>query len=385
MGGGITWSRLPGGHTSSLGMTTRSTGTAEVGQPDADWASPSHVHIAFLMLSLFLGVYLCYLIALPFLPSLSWAIGLSVLATPLQKRLETKLGHPGLCALVCTSLLGLVVVVPTTLSVQQLIFQASNGATLMEQKIESGEWRQEFSSYPKLAAAVKQIEKRLDLPGSAKMIASSISGVTMSILRGSVYQLIEFGLTFYLLFFLLRDRELILKTLDQVSPLTVSQMAAMVRRVNDTICATVYGSFVIAALQGTVFGITFWFLGLPAPLLWGLIMACLALAPLAGAILVWGPAAVFLAVEGSWGKAISLVILGLFVIIVVDNLLRPVLVGKRIQTHTVLVFISVVGGILLFGPSGVLLGPITLTVTQVLLELNSETAKVALQDRNTQR
>jgi predicted PurR-regulated permease PerM len=97
-------------------------------------------------------------------------------------------------------------------------------------------------------------------------------------------------------------------------------------------------------------------------------MACLALAPVAGAVLVWGPAVVFLVLEGHWGKAFVLVTLGVLAIVIVDNLLRPVLVGKQLQTHTVLVFISVVGGMMLYGPSGTLLGPIVLTVTQVLLE-----------------
>ena len=107
-----------------------------------------------------------------------------------------------------------------------------------------------------------------------------------------------------------------------------------------------------------------------------MIMAFLALAPIAGAILVWGPAAAFLAMEGSWGKAALLVASGIFVIVAIDNLLRPALVGKRLQIHTVPVFISVVGGMLIFGPSGLLLGPIVLTVTQVLLELNNQKSKM---------
>ncbi len=363
-------------------MTRVPTAKENIAKVDSDWASPSHLHIALALLSTLIGAYLCYLIALPFLPALSWAIGLSVLATPLQKWLEAKLGHPGLCALACTSILGLVVVVPATFALEQLVFQAASGATLMEQKIESGEWRRDFSSHPKFASAVEQIEKRMDLPAGAKLVAATTSGLAMSFVRGSFYQIIDFGLTFYLLFFLLRDRILILQTLCQYSPLNPTQMADMIRRVNDTIVATVYGSFVVAAIQGTVLGVTFGVLGLPAPFLWGVIMAGLALAPIAGAFLVWGPAAVFLAAEGNWGEAISLVILGVFVIVVVDNFLRPVLVGKRLNTHAVLVFMSVVGGILLFGPSGVLLGPIVLTVTQVLLEVNNAKSKAASPDLN---
>lgn len=349
-------------------MISSPNGGGDARERDADWASPRHIHTAFFLYATLLGSYLCYLIALPFVPSVTWAIGLAVLATPVQKWLEAKFQRPGLCALATTCLLGLVVVVPASLAIQQLASQAANGAVLVVEKLESGEWRQDFSSRPRLASAIEQLEQRLDLSEVAKMLSEAISGITMSILKNSVYQLIDLFLTFYLLFFLLRDRDAILSGLCRFSPLTGRQMSVLYNRVKDTIDATVYGSFIVAGIQGIMLGGTFWFLGLPAPFLWGLVMACLALAPVAGAVLVWGPAAGFLVLEGSWGKAIALVVLGVLAIVIVDNLLRPVLVGKRLQTHTVLVFISVVGGMIVYGPSGVLLGPIVLTVTQVLLE-----------------
>lgn len=242
---------------------------------DSDWASPSNVHIAFLLLATLLGTYLCYLLALPFLPSLVWAIGLAVLAAPYQNWLETKVGHPGISSFICTSLLGLLVVIPVTFAIQQLALQASTGAMLMEAKMESGEWRQLFSSQPKLASLMEQLGMQMDLPGISKTLATSISSTTMSLLKGSVYQILDFGLTFYFLFFLLRDRALAKETLCKFSPLTIPQMAMLVQRVNETICATVYGSFVVAAVQGVALGATFWSLGLPAPFLWGVIMAFL--------------------------------------------------------------------------------------------------------------
>lgn len=97
-------------------------------------------------------------------------------------------------------------------------------------------------------------------------------------------------------------------------------------------------------------------------------MALLAVVPVLGAFVVWIPAALYLLLEGSWGKALILALWGGLVVGTVDNLLRPVLVGKRLKLHTVLVFMSVVGGIMLFGPAGLILGPIILTVTFVLLE-----------------
>jgi predicted PurR-regulated permease PerM len=95
----------------------------------------------------------------------------------------------------------------------------------------------------------------------------------------------------------------------------------------------------------------------------------LAVVPVLGAFVVWIPAALFLAMEGSWDKALALTLWGMFVVGTIDNLLRPVLVGNRLKLHTVLAFISVVGGLMLFGSSGIILGPITLTITLVLLEI----------------
>ena len=139
-------------------------------------------------------------------------------------------------------------------------------------------------------------------------------------------------------------------------------------RVGDTIYATIYGTLAVSAVQGLLGGLMFWWLGLPAPLFWGVVMALLAVVPVLGAFVVWIPAALFLAMEGSWGKAIILAVWGGVVVGSIDNLLRPVLVGKRLQLHTVFVFISVVGGLLVFGASGLILGPVVLTITTVLLE-----------------
>lgn len=105
------------------------------------------------------------------------------------------------------------------------------------------------------------------------------------------------------------------------------------------------------------------------PLLWGVVMAILAVVPMLGAFIVWIPAALFLALEGSWGKALILTLWGMLIVGTIDNLLRPVLVGSRLKLHTVLAFISVVGGLMLFGPAGLILGPVALAITTVLLEV----------------
>lgn len=152
-------------------------------------------------------------------------------------------------------------------------------------------------------------------------------------------------------------------------PLSAEETDKVFGRVDDSVQATIFGTVVVALVQGTLGGLMFWWLGLPAPLLWGSVMALLAIVPIFGAFIVWIPAAVFLALEGSWDKALILTAWGGIVIALVDNLLYPILVKDRLRLHTVPVFIALVGGIAVFGAAGIVLGPVTLAVAVALVEI----------------
>ncbi len=158
-------------------------------------------------------------------------------------------------------------------------------------------------------------------------------------------------------------------SLLNLSPLSESEMRDIAVRAADTIHATFYGTIVCAAVQGTLGGLMFWWLGLPAPLLWGIIMGLLAVVPLFGAFVVWIPAAALLALDGDWGKALLLTAWGSVVVGGIDNVLYPMLVGNRLRLHTVPAFVAVVGGLVVFGASGVILGPLAVTITLSLLEI----------------
>ena len=136
--------------------------------------------------------------------------------------------------------------------------------------------------------------------------------------------------------------------------------------------ATIYGTFVVAVVQGALGGLMFWWLGLPAPLLWGIVMGLLAVVPVLGAFIIWIPAAIFLFLNGSAEKALLLTVWGGVVVGGIDNLLYPMLVGKRLKMHTVLAFISIVGGLIVLGPSGLIAGPVIFTITRLLLEVWSK-------------
>ena len=335
----------------------------------SDWASPGHMRTMVLIAVTVIGVYSCYLMAAPFMPAITAAFALAVLFTPLQAWLERKLKNASFAAILSVFAIAMIVVVPATFVLQRLVLQAASGAAIVQTKVESGEWRRALAKQPTLAPIAEKIEAELDLPGAIKAFTSWLTTSMGSLVKGSLLQAIGLTITFYLLFFFLRDRQLVLDAIRSLSPMRASEMSALFKRVGDTIYATIYGTLAVAGVQGLLGGLMFWFLGLQAAFLWGLVMALLAVVPVLGAFVVWIPAALFLALEGSWGKALILTLWGLLVVGTVDNLLRPVLVGNRLKLHTVLAFLSVVGGLLVFGASGLILGPVLLTVTMVLFEV----------------
>ena len=336
---------------------------------DLDWGSSDHVQTLVLMLLTTLGIYLCYQMALPFLSVLVWALTLAVMFTPLQRWLESKLKTPNLAALISILFIGLIIITPTLLIGEQLLTQVVKGSQLVETKLNSGEWRRMFEAQPQLATIVTKVDQYVNFPDMLKTLNTKLGDAAGALVKGSIFQVIGLVLVFYMLFFLLRDRHWAIKSIASLSPLSKAEMDKLFNRVGDIIHAIVYGTFAIAAIQGTLGGLMFWWLDLPAPFLWGLVMSFLAIVPMLGASIVWVPAALFFALEGNWGSALLLTLWGMLIVGTIDNLLRPVFVGNRLKMHTILIFISVIGGLLKFGPAGIILGPVTLAVTVTLLEI----------------
>lgn len=316
-----------------------------------------------------LGLYVCYLLALPFLGPLTWAVVLSILIVPVHRRLENRLRYPSVAALTSTIAAALVVAVPVLFVAQQLIGEAAHAAVFIEKTLRSSAWREAINDSPRLSAIADWIEQRLDLAGAAANLAAWLTGRSTSFLRASATQLLGFVLTFYFLFFLLRDRAGILRMLGALSPLNPAESQLLGNRFAETVDATIFGVIIIAAIQGTLGGLMFWWLGLPLPVVWGLVMGLLAIVPVLGAFVVWIPASLFLALDGSWGKAIILAAWGGLIVAGIDNLLYPMLVGNRLKLHTIPALVGAIGGILLFGASGLVLGPAAIVLTWTLVDI----------------
>jgi predicted PurR-regulated permease PerM len=188
---------------------------------------------------------------------------------------------------------------------------------------------------------------------------------------------IGLGVMMYLTFFLLRDGNALSRRIGEAVPLPAEMRHRLYDKFLTVVRATIKGSFVVAAIQGAIGGLVLWALGVHAALLWGVLMAFLSLLPAVGAGFVWVPIALYLTFTGDVGKAIALTLAGLFIIGLVDNLLRPILVGKDARLPDYIVLISTLGGISLFGFNGIILGPLIAAMFLSAWDISVEERKVA--------
>lgn len=322
-----------------------------------------------LALGLVLGAVLCYLLAVPFLAAIVWSVTLAILFSPLDARIGKRIRSPGLSAAATVAIMAIIVVVPGILVAGTLLNEAVRSATVINALIDAQSWTRAMEAHPRLAPVLQWISERLDIPDLVKALASWLAGLSGSVVRASFSGVVSLFLTFYFLFYLLRDRSEAIAVIEENLPFSESEFGTVADRVVDTIFATVLGTAAVAALQGGLGGAMFWWLGLPAPVLWGVLMGLLAVVPFLGAFVIWAPTAAFLAVSGNYSSAIILAVWGTIVVGLVDNIVYPMLVGNKLKMHTVPSFIAVVGGLMLLGAPGVVLGPLIVAVSLTLIEI----------------
>lgn len=333
------------------------------------WLSRERTLALVLIAATALALYLCYRLARPLLPALAWALALAVVAHPVYQWLARRVPRADLAAGLAVAVVAIVIIGPALFVTHQLTREVAAGMERLQNEAAAGHWRAVTERNPRLAPVLHWLERHIDLRREAQRVSASVTERVPSLVTGSLWAVAELLITLFFLFYFFRDRRAALQALCSLVPLSDAETNAVLTRVAETIYATLYGTVVVAAVQGTLGGLMFWWLGLPAPLVWGTVMALLAIIPVLGPFVVWIPAAVFLALEGSWGKALILTLWGGIVVALIDNLLYPVLVGTRLRLHTVPVFIAILGGLAVFGASGLILGPVILAVTIALLDV----------------
>src|SRR5947207_3353668 len=294
--------------------------------------------------------YLLYLLFSPFLTPLAWAAILAALFHSPYRRLEARWGRTRAAA-ACTAAVTIVIVVPVALVTTAFVQEATLAVSSVDLSVQTEGFARLQRIWMRIQASrlggnLGDLED-LVRQGTA-WIAGLVAGQAGAVLRNLVLIIVDLIVMLFAVFFFFRDGDEIMAVLRRALPFEAEQSERMITQAGDLIHASVIAGFVVAALQGALGGITFALLGLGAPVFWGVVMAFFSLLPI-GAGIVWAPAATWLLLTGSVGRGVTLIVVGVFVIGLVDNLLRPLLLSGRTQLNGLLVFVSLLGGISAFG------------------------------------
>ena len=297
-----------------------------------------------------------------------WGVILAILFAPLHRKLLRRMPRRTNLAALCTLGLCLVVVILPMTAITISLIQET---TAVYERVRSGQLnfgmylQQVISALPDWA--VNLLDKlnltsfadvQTKLSSVAVQASQFVATQALSIGQNTLEFVVSFGLMLYLLFFLLRDGTSLARRIGQATPLDESHKQQLVEKFTTVIRATVKGNIVVAASQGALGGLMFWFLGIQGPVLWGVLMAFLSLLPAVGAGLIWVPVAIYFLATGAVWQGLTLTAFGVCVIGLVDNVLRPILVGKDTKMPDYVVLISTLGGMALFGLTGFVIGPV---------------------------
>jgi predicted PurR-regulated permease PerM len=307
-------------------------------------------------------------ILLPYSGAVFWGVVLAILFAPLYRRLLTATKQkPTVAALLTLLSIVVMVILPLSLITASLVREAAAVYSMI------GSGHIDFGAYfRQIIGALPQwlisLLERFDLTNLATL-QQKLSAVAAEISQTAAKQVISIGsktfdflvsltIMLYLLFFLLRDGNVLTARIRSAVPLSRKYKQRLFNNFTTVIRATVKGNVLVAIAQGALGGLIFWFLGVQAPLLWAVVMAFLSLLPAVGAAIVWAPVAVYFLGTGAVWQGVVLIAFGVLVIGLVDNVLRPVLVGKDTKMPDYVVLLSTIGGMALFGLTGFVIGPV---------------------------
>jgi len=304
----------------------------------------------------------------PFFGAVLWGTILAILFFPLYRRLLKSMAHRRTLAAVVTVLIVLLLVIVPLILIGAMLLQE---ALSVYERFQSGELNPGQYFLQLLDSLPKWVTDLLERFGLTNF-ASIQENLSANLLKGTQFVaakafnigqntfdfVVNLCIVLYLLFFLLRDGEDLTRRIRMAVPLRTNQKSQLFNRFTTVIRATVKGNVVVAIAQGGLGGLAFWFLGVHAPVLWGVVMAFLSLLPAIGSALVWVPVAIYFLLTGALWKGISLIAFGVFVIGLVDNILRQILVGKDTKMPDYVVLIATLGGMAIFGINGFVIGPL---------------------------
>lgn len=328
-----------------------------------------------------LVLYFVYRIFEPFLMPLFLAVIFSCLTFPAFLWMEQRLGgRPVLAALATCLGITLVIGVPFVGLLFMLASEASQAYQQIQDFLDAGQVQQmlDVRQQPYLGWVVTQLDQyvdlgQIDILGSMGSFLESVSlgalRQSSAVVSGVAHLFTSFLIMIFTMFFLFRDGHKLVAQVREWSPLSEDYESRIVEKFQEVSTATVFGSLLTAIAQGVAGGLSFFIVGIPNVLFWGSMTALFSLVPLVGTAVVWLPWALYLFASGSSGRGIALVALSIVLVGGIDNLVRPLLIEGRTRMHTMLVFLSIMGGISYFGIAGMIVGPIMVALGLTFLEL----------------
>ncbi len=341
---------------------------------EAETSKGTQVRWVALLAATLIALYLCWAMLQPFIEVLLWAVVLVIVFYPVHKRIEARMNGSGWSAVVSTLLVIVTILVPLTLITYAVVRELTGFAQGLQGNVESlldpnspttGRYLRWLGQY----VDIEQWRSQEFIVERLRILSSQIASRTLGFVGGLLGVVVEVFFVIFTMYYLFRDGDRLRAALRFSLPLEGAKASEIIERTREVISASVYGVLVIATIQGALGGLIFFALGLPSPLLWGVVMMFFSMIPMAGAFIVWVPAAIYLLLTGSYVKAVILIAFGALVIGSVDNFLRPKLVGERTRLHELLIFFSVLGGLQVFGVLGLVLGPAVVAITLALLDI----------------
>ena len=333
-------------------------------------------NISFFLVFIAIVVLFVYVIRF-FAAPLFYAILIAAFSYPLYQWIVKKLnGRERLAAFLSILLLFVFVLIPLTIIGVLLIRDSFVLYSTAQSYV--GQWvgyvTENFSKLEYLLPqAVREQLAVIDWKSSAVQAVQTVTNFVFTQLQNLTKNAVGVvGMIFimlYSLFYLYKDGPRWVQKLIEYSPLDDGDERLFIKKFITTAKATLLGTLAIGAVQGILGALAFWVLGITAPIFWGLVIMLLSIVPVIGAFIVWVPVVIVLMIQGSWVAAIFLALYGLFVIGLADNFLRPVLVGSRTKIHPLLILLSTLGGIAIFGFTGIILGPIIAALFLTVLEI----------------
>ena len=340
---------------------------ADANRPGYRFDAPVLRDRAFLVLVVAVSLAFAWILW-PLAGAIFWGTIIAILFTPVNRRLRASLGgRRGVAALVTLAIVVIIVILPL-LFVGALLVEEASGLYARARSGEIDLGKSLDRILDALPAWAVSLLARFDLTTRAAVEErlSSVLGRAAQLLAAQAIDIgqstfdwvVSLFVMLYLLFFLLRDGAVLAARIRAAAPLAEAHQRALIERFTIVTRATLKGSLVVALVQGALGGLVFWLLGIRAPVLWSVVMTVLSLLPVVGAALVWFPVAVYLVLTGAVWQGVILVAYGVLVIGLVDNVLRPALVGKDTKMPDYLVLIATLGGIAIFGVNGFVIGPV---------------------------